>query len=995
MKLYVLNRKVILAVTIVLIAFLVYQGVQYFKINKYGFRLIEEKTISEINSNVKIFKHKKTGARLIHIDNDDENKVFSINFRTPPTDNTGVAHIIEHSVFCGSRKYPLKDPFVELNKGSLNTYLNAATAPDYTMYPCASVNEKELRNLMDVYLDAVFYPNFYQNPEVFRQEGWHYELKDEKSILNYQGVVYNEMQGVYSTPSNYLLRNILNSLFPNTVYSKDSGGDPLAIPNLSSKEFLEYHQKYYHPSNSFIYLYGDLNLSQTLRYLNKEYLRNFSQKKIASKIPLEPTFTEKKYFIGSYPSNKGESTDNKTYISRNYVLGENQNQELTWAFQILNLVLDNNSSPLKEALNFADIGENISSFYEPSIQQPILGIVVENAKEYDQQRFERIVESSLTKMVDEGIEPELIKSAINQVEISLREESLNAGRGINYNMKVMSSWLYDHDPSLFLEYEETLEKIKSEIPNKYFENLIKTYLLENKHQSQVIVKPDPYLLDKNKIKVAERLTKITESLSEADVDEILNLNEKLKSWQVKPDEKETVAKIPKISLRDIRTPQKPEMLKKSIEETNVLHHPFETGELVYLDFYFDASKVPQEKISYLYLLAQLLGKVDTKGLSQEELKEKIKMHTGGIGCEVRAFTDYKDKNVFYPKFIISAKVLESNLPEVFKILSEIGTSNFKETKNLATEIKKVKLTSQNLALESGERLAIKRCLSYFNPGEAYNELGGLSFNHFITQTAEGLSTRENEIRANLQEVSKLIFNKQGLLISITCDKDKYKSVSDTLPDYLKSLNNKQTKANLFKFKMVKKNEGIISPVQVQHVIQGNNFKNLGYEYHGSMKVLENIIDTEYLWNRVRMQGGAYGARASFSSTGDFILFSYRDPNLSKTLEVFKELPKFIEGFKVTDNEINKYIIGAISDLDRPLSPYEQSRLSAMNHLVNCSYKDVQENRKQILDTNEKKIRELVPLLKKVLEDDYHCIVGNEKVIKDNQEYFGQIMNINL
>jgi Zn-dependent M16 (insulinase) family peptidase len=973
-------------------------GMDLIKGNRYsGFRLEEEQKIDEINSLARTFYHEKSGARLLYLQSDDDNKVFSITFRTPPKDSTGVAHIVEHSVLCGSRKFPMKEPFVELVKGSLNTYLNAMTFPDKTMYPVASRNNKDFRNLMDVYLDAVFYPNIYNCPETLMQEGWHYELEDKLAEITYKGVVYNEMKGVFSSPDAILEKRNFESLFPDTAYGVESGGDPEFITDLTQEQFIDFHKKYYHPSNAYLFLYGDLDILDNLRFLDEEYLNNFDKIQVNSQIALQPAFVEKVEKVFEYSIAPSESTADKTFLSRNFVLGKATNSEICLAFQILEyLLLETPAAPLRNALIEAEIGKDVVGTFVKSILQPTFGIVINGTNEIEKAKFVQVVDEELKRLVTEGIDKKLIEACINIFEFTLREANYGTRpKGLVYNIKCMDSWLYDASPFIHLGYEADLEKIRSALTTNYFEQLIEECLLNNEHQSLVILKPKCGLSEEKDKEVRQSLAQYKASLSDAEIDKLVEQTLRLKELQEKPDSPEALATIPLLTRKDIEVKSEELLLLKKQElGVPVLLHPLRTNAIAYVNMYFDTTRVPQQYLPYMYLLSEILGKVSTEQYDYSELSNEININTGGIVFDVAVFTENANDSVYLPKFIIKGKSLVERLPQLLKLMQEmIAHSRFDTAKRMKELVQEIKSNWDMNLFRRGQQLATNRVLSYFSPIAKYNEEGMLAFYDFVAALEKDFMTKSEEICKNLETVAKYIFAKENLLVSVTVEEENYKKFQEAFMGFHACLASTSVKPAVYHFENAQYNEGLMTTGKVQYVVKGANFRKLGYSYHGSLKVLETILRYDYLWTRVRVQGGAYGGFARFERNGNMVLGSYRDPNLKETLAVYDETGRYLRNFSVDQREMTKYVIGTMSQLDTPLTPSQKGERSANNYIRNISQSMIQQERDEILATQPEDIRKLAELMDVAMKRNYLCVLGNEQKIKENSNLFQNVMNI--
>lgn len=963
-----------------------------------GFQLLEEKNINEINSMGRLFYHNKSGARLFHLQNDDSNKVFSISFRTPPSDSTGLPHILEHSVLCGSRKFPLKDPFIELAKGSLNTYLNAMTFSDKTMYPVASQNNKDFINLMDVYLDAVFYPNIYNGPETFMQEGWHYELNNPDDPIIIRGVVYNEMKGVFASPEQILFRKIEESLFPDTAYGFESGGDPEIIPDLTYEQFLNFHKTYYHPSNSYIYLYGDGDLIEYLKFIDEQYLNKFDKIEVDSDIDIQVPFKECREVTEVYPISADESLRDKTFISQNYVMGDSENAEMVLAFTILNyILLGTPAAPLKKALIEANIAKDVFGSFNSSIRQPTFSIVVKNSNEENKELFSKIIKDTLNNLVEKGIDKEIIEAAINIHEFKLREADFgHQPKGLVYNVQCMNSWLYNKEPWLHLEYEKNLDNIKTALKTDYFETLIKKYILDNSHNSLIILKPEKSLAGKKQQEEEKVLREYKEELGDEEVIKLVESNRKLEKFQSRIETEEELLSIPLLNREDI----KKEIEKISLNETTkegikILHHPDFTNKIAYINLFFDTTSVPQELIPYITLLTSLLGNINTKNYGYEELSNLININTGGIYSKVEIYSSRYSDEQYLPKFVVRSSALTKNLAQLFNLLVElVNNTEFNDMNRIKEVIEESQSRLEMTIFDRGHIIAGIRVSSYFSPiGKYIEETSGISYYMFISNLVEQFTEKHEEILENLKKVFKLIFNKNNILIGITSEDKDFKLIEKEISSFIEILPSEKLEEYDYSFDFAPKNEGLLTTSKVQYVAKGNNFKKLGYEYSGHMQVLKTIISLDYLWNRVRIAGGAYGSLVGFNKNGNFLFSSYRDPNLSETLQVYNDMYNYIESFNVNEREMRKYIIGTISNMDTPLSPSMKGDKATARYISGITLDELQKERTQVLGTTPEDIRGYSKLLEKAMQENYLCVLGNEYKIRHNREYFKDFVRV--
>jgi len=943
------------------------------------------------------FIHEKSRARLLYMETDDDNKVFSITFRTPPQDDMGTAHIVEHSTLCGSRKFPLREPFVELVKGSLNTYLNAMTFSDKTMYPVASRNAKDFQNLLDVYLDAVFYPAMYERKETLMQEGWHYELEDPKGEIVYKGVVYNEMKGAFSSPEALLDKEIQSSLFPDTTYGFESGGDPDAIPQLTQEKFLAFHKKYYHPSNSYIYLYGDMDIEEKLAFLDSAYLSAFERAEIHSEIAEQSLFDGKRAFVKYYPVSPAERLKNKTFLSWNCIVGRAEEAETMLALQVLeHFLLRTQGAPLKKALIDAGVGKDVLSSFGDGILQPTFSIVVTGAEEEKMALFETTLRSTLEKLAKDGIDQTLIEASVNLLEFRLREANFGSSpKGLVYNIRILDSWLYGLPPELYVAYEKPLENIKAGYRHGYFERLIKERLLENRHVTTIVLKPQANLAEKRDREVREALAAYKKTLSEEEIAALVETTRKLHERQKAPDSPQALATIPLLKLSDIE-PQAEKIVceKRQYQGSDILYHELPTNKIAYLGLYFDLRYVPQEDISYAYLLSELLGKVSTSKRGYGELANLVNLHTGGISYDAIAYTDAVDADAYYPKFKIKAKALASKIPELFSILTEVLTKSvFTDRQRLRELIDETRALWELHLQRSAQQVAAGRVVSYFSDGGVFNEEGLLSFYDFVVKLDREFDARIETVSEKLTELCSRIFNSRNLLTSIALEKEDYPPFKDAFGTFYTGLSSVSYPVQRYQFHPKKRNEGLMSSSKIQYVVKGANFRHLGFSYVGSLRVMETILRYEYLWSKIRVQGGAYGAFTQLRRNGNMVFGSYRDPNLAETIDVYDHTAQYLRSFQVDEREMTKYIIGTISALDTPLTPQMKGDAAAECYIRHISQADLQKERDEVLATTAEDIRRLGDLIDACMKENYLCVFGGEEKLKKHRALFGELKSV--
>ena len=964
-----------------------------------AYEIINKKTVSDLNSEGYLLKHKKTGARVVVLSNDDENKVFYIGFRTPPTDSTGVPHILEHSVLCGSDKYPVKDPFVELCKGSLNTFLNAMTYPDKTVYPVASCNEKDYKNLMDVYLDAVFHPNIYKYDEIFRQEGWRYELEDKDSDLSINGVVYNEMKGAFSTPDDIFEAQIMHSLYPDTTYGMESGGDPDHIPELTYEQFLDFHSKYYHPSNSYIYMYGDMDVEERLEFLDREYLSKYDALEIDSTVKAQEAFNETKKIVKQYSITAEEPLEDNTFLSFNTVIDTALNRELYLAFQVIDYCLIGAPGAiLTDALMKAGIVSDVDATYENGILQPYYSIMGKGANSKDLDEFLRIIREELQNAVKNGLNKDMIRAAINVFEFKHREADFGRyPKGLMYGLQLFDSWLYDDDePFIHVEANETYAFLKSQVDTDYFEKLIDKYILNNSHSTIVVLEPERGLNSKKEKELSDKLSEYKKSLSDVEIEKLIKDTKELKEYQETPSPQEDLEKIPMLQISDIKREAKKYNYKENkVSDTTVVTHDIFTNGIGYVTLYFDLNSLPKKYLPYVGLLTNIYSFMNTENYSYTELTNKINIKTGGISTTASVIGDFIDHKKYTSLAKVRAKVLYENLADSFDLMSELITkTDFSDDARLLELLNMIKTRMQPVILTSGHSTAIKRALSYISEMDACKELvGGLEFYRFICSLIDNYDQKKQELKDVLLVISKAAFRKENLIVDYIGDEKSFETVKTLIDKFNASLFTDEIDLPEDDFKIQKLNEGLKTSGNVQYVAKVGNFRDGGYESTGALNVLKVIMGYEYLWTNVRVKGGAYGCMSGFQYDGLSYFVSYRDPNLKETLDIFDGAPDYLENFTCSDRDMTKYIIGTISDIDTPLTPYDEGIASFGAYFTHKTDADKQKSRDEVLSCDVNAVRALGKYVREVMNSGAICVVGTEDKIEENKELFSNICDL--
>lgn len=960
------------------------------------YEILDEHRVEDVQSDGFILRHKKSGARIAILSNNDDNKVFYIGFRTPPEDETGVPHIIEHTTLCGSKKFPVKDPFIELAKGSLNTFLNAMTYPDKTVYPIASCNDQDFKNLMDVYLDAVFNPNITKYEEIFKQEGWHYELTGKDDELKINGVVYNEMKGAYSSPDEVLSSQIYRSLFPDNTYSKDSGGNPEYIPKLTYEAYLDFYHKYYHPSNSYIYLYGDMDVVERLEWLDKEYLSLYDYKKVNSEINKQPAFDAIKNVEAQYSITMDDSQENKTYLSYNRVVGDTLDEMLYQAFDVLDYALVSSpGAPVKQALIDAGIGDDVYGSYDAGILQPVFSFVAKNANASQADEFESIIENTLKEVVKTGINKEALLAGINSSEFKFREADFGQfPKGLLFGLNCLDSWLFDDmKPFIHLECLGTFAKLRKAVDTDYFEKLIQEYLLDNTHGSSVTVKPKRGLGNEREEALAKELSDYKASLSDEEIKKLIEDTEHLKKYQEEPSSDEDLRKLPMLTRADMKKNAMPfSNIEDELSDVKVVRHDIESNGIDYISFLFDAGDFAQSELGYLGFFTNALGLVSTEKYSYTDLANATNIYTGGISTGTASHPDIKDRNNFVFKLEVKLKVLEKNLDKALELMEQmLLSSDFTDTKRLSELVAQIKARLQANLSSSGHLVAAMRSMSSFSRYALYqDELKGIAFYRSICHIEKELSESPKSVSDKLAAIAKKLFARNRMLISFTGNNEAYGNAKPSLEKVIAGFNKMSAIGNQAEVHFNTAKEAFIDASQIQYVAKTGDFICEGYEYTGALRLLRIILSYDYLWINVRVKGGAYGCMNTFLRSGESYFVSYRDPNLSDTLDVYDRIPEYIKSFSPDERDMTKYIIGTFSALDTPMNPEAKGSRSLSAYLEGITYEQIQKERNEILNAQPKDIRRLADLVEAVLKKDSICVIGNENMIKESAGLFENV-----
>ena len=967
--------------------------------NLTAYEVVEKRMLEDLKSEGYILKHKKSGARIALISNDDDNKVFYIGFRTPPKDSTGVAHIMEHSVLCGSKEFPIKDPFVELVKGSLNTFLNAMTYPDKTVYPVASCNDKDFQNLMHVYLDAVFYPNVYKTDKIFRQEGWHYDMQSPEDELTINGVVYNEMKGAFSSPDDVMARAQMEGLYPDTTYGVESGGDPDVIPELTYEGFLAFHQKYYHPANSYIYLYGNMDMVEKLEFMDEKYLSQFEEISVDSEVPLQKPFEETRRVVREFSISESEKEEESAYLSLNAAIGDSLDKELYVAFQIIDYALCSApGAPLKQALVDKAVGKDVYSMYESTMRQPFFSIVAKDTSLDKEDILLSTIYEVVDRIVKEGFDKKALLAGINYFEFKYREADFGAyPKGLMYGLQALDSWLYDETkPFLHIEANATFAALRKKAQEGYFEELLQKYLLDNTHKAVVILKPKKGLTEEKDAQLKEKLAQKKAALTAEEIEEIVAETKALEEYQEAEDSKEDLEKIPLLAREDIgRQARKIVNEERKLGEIPVLNHEVFTNGIAYLRMIFELKDVPGELMPYLGIFKGCLGLLNTEHYQYGDLFNEMNLVTGGMSAVNNCYSDLNDLDKYRLTLEIKTKVLYDNIDKAIELMREIlMTSDFTDTKRLHEIIAEGRSRTQSQMISAGHSVAVGRAMSYGSVSAALSEvISGIPFFRLVTQLDEKFEENKEQLVDKLQRLARLTFRKENLMVDFVGTREGYEKLAVPVESFANALYTTPVEKGSFAPVVSRKNEGFMTSGQVQYVCRAGNFRKKGLPYKGALRILKVMMGYEYLWVNVRVKGGAYGCMCGFGKSGESYFVSYRDPNLGKTIDVYKKAAENIAQFDADERTMTQYIIGAISDLDVPMNPSALGLFSLSAYMTGLTQEVLQKERDEMLSATAEDIRGLSKYIEAFMEDDFLCVVVNTERIKEEAALFMHTENL--
>ena len=949
-----------------------------------AFELVKETEIQEYKTLARLLRHKRSGAELLSLENDDTNKVFGMAFRTPPLDSTGLPHILEHSVLGGSRKYPLKDPFMELVKGSLKTFLNAMTFSDKTTYPVASQNLQDFYNLVEVYLDAVFFPLL--NRSTFQQEGWHYELDKPGAPLNYKGVVFNEMKGYYSSPDTRLGELSQHSLFPDNLYSNDPGGNPESIPDLTYEQFKAYHALYYHPSNARIFFYGDDDPNQRLRILDA-YLSQFESQPVDTHIPDQPRFSEPRRLTFPYDTG-GEQDQAKAFLTVNWLLAGPGDPELNLGLNILAHILTGTpASPLRKALIESGLGEDLTGRgLDSDLAQMYFSTGLKGVGLEDTHKVEELILSTLQGLARHGIDPDTLAASMNTVEFRLRENNTGSlPRGLILMLRSLGFWLYSQDPLAPLAFEAPLSSLKNRLESgeRYFEGLIDEYFIRNPHRTTVILEPDPELGARLAAREQERLEAARESMSQAQLEEIIEDTQALRRLQEQPDPPEAKALLPTLKREDLD----PEIKRIPLEVipldgSQVLYHDLFTNGIFYLNSGFNLQSLPYQLLPYVPLFSRALLEMGTDKEDYVRLSQRIGRTTGGIRPSL--FTSAQDGGERSLGWMfLTGKSTQPQVTGLLEILSDILTGvRLDNRERFRQMVLEAKAEHESGLAPAGHAYVNRRLRAAFNPADyASEQMTGLSQLFFLRRLAGQVESDWPSVLASLEDLRSRLVNRRNLLLNVTIDGDSWSQVRPQLDGFLETLPDLAAQKADWEQPNLPPHEGLVIPAQVNYVGKGLDLYEHGYQMDGSILVITPYLRSTYLYEKLRVQGGAYGGFCLFDRfSGIFSFLSYRDPNLVETLQTYDQAGQYLSRIEISEDELTKAMIGAIGEMDAYQLPDAQGYTSMLRYLLGVTDEDRQRRRDQALSTSQADFRSFGEVLQQAVQSARVAVLGSQAAI---------------
>ncbi len=964
-----------------------------------SFTLIREAQIPEINTLARLYRHDRSGAEVLSLINEDENKSFGISFRTIPQDSTGVAHILEHAVLNGSKKYPVKEPFVELIKGSLNTFLNAMTFPDKTVYPVASTNLKDFYNLVDVYLDAVFHPLIPEH--ILEQEGWHYDIQDPEQPLTFKGVVFNEMKGAYGSPENRLGNHVQQTIFPDTIYAHDAGGDPVEIPNLTYEQFKNFHETFYHPSNALIYFYGDDDPEERLRYLDG-YLRDFEARPMDAVVPIQSPFEESRRYTFKYPADPNDELEKKSMVAVNWLLPEPEDLETAFAGDILShILLGNQAAPLRKALIDSGFGENlVGGGLDDYTRQPTFSVGLKGIRSENAGEVEDLILETLKQLSSAGIDRESVEASLNTFEFRLRESNTGSfPRGLWLMILALGEWTYGRDPIGALYFEAPLQSIRERFDSgeRLFESLIDRYLLDNPHRTTVLLEPDTEMQAREEAAERARLEAFKAGQTIEEIEALVERTRTLQRIQSTPDSPEDLARLPFLKLEDLEKENQHIPIEVSaMQAVPLVYHDLFTNGIAYFDLAFDLHTLPEELLPYVPVFTRALLGVGTETQDFVQLTRRIGRKIGGLYATSFVSPKYGQSGSV-AKLVFRGKGTMAQTGDLVDILRDVVlTIQLDDRERFRQMVNEIKASKEASLVPSGHSYALTRLRAGFHEAYWLNEqFGGLTSLFFFRQLVEEIEQDWPAMLEKLERIRQLLFCRQNALVNVTLDAKNWANFRPQVQDFLQSLPDRPADLRTWTPGASPADEGFTLPAQVNYVSKGARLTDGGYRPHGSALVVNKYLLTTYLWEKIRVQGGAYGSMAAWDRlTGFYGFVSYRDPNLIETLEKYDGAADFLKQLSINRDELTKTIIGTIGDIDGYQLPDAKGFTSLTRFMAGVSDENRQQLRDEIMATGPEDFGKFGQALERIRHQGNVAILGSTDALREaNQARGGEWLDI--
>ncbi len=961
-----------------------------------NYRLIEKRHVADVDGWVYLLEHIKSGAQIVKIANNDSNKTFCITFKTQPDDDSGIPHILEHSVLNGSRKYPVKSPFDQLIKGSLNTFLNAMTGNDLTMYPVASISEKDYFNLVDVYLDAVFNPLIYTDKRILKQEGWRVVAMDKDDSFKYTGVVYNEMKGCFSDPQREMENITMRALFPDNCYGKCSGGYPSAIPTLTQEHFISFHQKYYHPENSYIFLYGDADLDKELLMLDNGYLSKYQRNNTDYSIPLQKAPAQPVSATEYYSADQEASPDTDSYLSLSIVACNVKDQMTLKALDVITDVLINQeSAPIRLAFQEKRIGGDIYAYPEP-FQQSVFTVMGLNCDSHKAAEFKDLIYTELRKAADNGINRDVVEALLNRKEFLLREGN-DAQQGMRRLMEMIQPWIFGCNPIDILESVKNFEEFKKAVQDGLLERTIRECLLGNSHAVSVTLEPKAGLEQEIEARTQAELDRYKASLSEQQIMQLIQENIELDEYQNTPDTPEALKCIPTLSREDLNPEAEDYAVDiRKIGNTKVIYHQGFTNGIVYMSYFFNMKTLPFDMVPYGSLICEVMRYMDTKNYDFGQIDTYLNNFAGGFSISNDIYNHIEEgRRIPFVEIKVYGKCLAKNLSKLTDMMIEIVNNTvFSDKERLRDLISRLASEADTEINQRAIQFTRNRLDSYFNPASYVDEyMSGIDYLKFIKDLNDNFDSQADELIQKLEMVRKLVFGADNMYCFAFCEANHYAEYEKEAKRLISAMNTAKPEYQEWDTTPEVKNEALVRPSKIQYVLKGLDSLDADYQWSGHGCVVAKILSSDYLQNNVRVRGGAYGAWASLLTDGTVMMMSYRDPNLTQTLDIYDHTWEYLENFCEDDDAMLKYIIGTISQKDSPLPTSQRGNVALSRYRTGRTFDKIQRERDEILSTTAQDVRDYARLMRQLSENGAICVFGGEDIINENKNLFKNIIKL--